>query len=98
MKIYIQKTEEKSITEISLYDLFEHMLEGSVSLKKNTKIEADSFNDKSGKWIEIKEKQKKKIISLVLMFNDEGDKLTDLSVFKTPIKTIIDEENTKQII
>lgn len=67
---------------------------------KNDEIETsvDGFTDGSGTWINIDKEFETKKMTVCVSFDDSGQILEDISVFKTPIKKVVDDENCKKIM
>ena len=67
------------------------------AMQDDLDVEPGRFNDKSASWIEIKKRNDDNEISIVIQFNQKGNEIIDIEVWKAPIKTIVDMENQKRI-
>jgi len=97
LKFYIQRDDSNGIIPIKLRDLIAEALEENVSLECPTVVETDGYSDNSGTWIEVKETREDKEIALILMFDDAGEELNNINLYETPIKKVVDHDNTKQL-
>lgn len=97
MKIYVGKN-KKEAKEISLKSLLTELLCNDLD---NVEIEADRFNDDSASWININQINEKDRVSIdiVVGFDPEDDnQFEGIRVWTTPIKTIIDHDETKKLV
>ena len=96
MKIFVQD-EDGKLQETNLRDLIAEKLAKDLFDCKPITIDANRLTDGSGSWVEIENKLDDKIITVTISFDDEGDEITDVNVYLTPIKHIVDHDNTTRL-
>lgn len=96
IEIYI-KDQDGILREVTLIDLIN---QSAKDAKLKTKL--GMWTDTNERWLEIYQRSKlsgrKKRIAVSYQFDTKGNQLKSLSVFSTPIKTVVDEDNTKKLV
>jgi hypothetical protein len=90
MEIYVKKGDK--LVSITLYDLFIDALN-----KSNENFDSGTLGDGSCNWICIEQDRDKYQLSISINFEDDGNTLEEVTVHKTPIKTIVDSENMEKL-
>jgi len=98
MNKYFKQDKEGNLKEISLRNLIAEAMDESEPFNEEFKSEVDGYSDESGSWIDITKDESDKRISIVLMFDNNGDIIENIGVFSTPIRQVVDSDKTKQII
>jgi|TARA_Y100000034_G_C6555913_1_gene240373 hypothetical protein len=94
MKIYAGKN-KLTAKRTTLYDL---IMESLNDAGFNTE-KSGSFDGENHRWIEVNIRSKKpSMVSIDIGFDEEEDRITDIGVFESDIKTIIDTDNMKKIV
>ena len=63
------------------------------------KMDNGSFEGENHNWIGVVQKSKNKTqVVTNITFLDDGNTITGLNVYETPIVKIIDEENSRQVV
>lgn len=93
MEIYI-KNSEGQLQETNLRQILSYAFE-----KAKFKMENGSFEGENHMWVGIIQESKKpsKVVTNIC-FEEDGNTITELKVFETPIVRVEDENNSKQII
>ena len=93
MEIYI-KNSKGQLEETTLYKVLENAF-GSAGFK----MENGSFSNENHRWIGIVQESKKPSeVVTNITFNDKGDTITGVKVYETPIKWVVDSDNSRQVI
>lgn len=67
--------------------------------KAGFKMDNGSFEGENHKWVGIVQESKKPSeVVTNITFEDDGNTITGLKVFETPINRVKDEDNSKQIV
>lgn len=93
MEIYL-KDEDGRLQEITLLYLLDKAFN-----KAGFKMENGSWSDENHNWIGIVQENKKpeQIITNIIFEND-GNTIIDLNVYIAPIKIIVDNDNSRQLV
>ena len=93
MEIYF-KNSKGQIEETNLKGLLILALINAGFEMENGRFEGENHN-----WIGIVQESKKpsRVVTNIC-FEDDGNTITGLKVFEAPIKTIVEEDNSKQVI
>lgn len=100
MDIYIKNSDD-TLKPVALRDvLAKAIAKGMGTNLENIEMDVDKHNDGSGSWIEVNQltDDKSLQIKVSIWFDDDGNNVEDIKVYKTPIKTIIDNDNSKELI
>ena len=93
MELYF-KNSEGQLQETNLRQILSDALH-----KANFKMDNGSFDGENHKWIGVVQKSKNKTqVVTNITFEDDGNTVTGLKVYETPIVKIVDEENSRQVI
>lgn len=93
MELYF-KNSEGQLQETTLCQVLSNAFK-----KAGLKIENGCFSDENHMWLGIIQENKKPAqVTTNITFNNDGNTITGLNVYETPIKRIIDEDNSRQII
>lgn len=88
------KNEKGQIQETTLKDLLQYHLN-----KSGFKMDIGRFEGEDCSWIDIVQESKKPSeVVTNIMFTDNGNVITDVNVYESPIRRIVDEDDGKQII
>ena len=93
MRLFIEQ-EDGSLAPTDMKELIKDLLGDDFDWQ------ADAFIDGSANWIEIRQRNKEgtKEISVHLCFSEDRQKIVEVEVFDTPVKTIVDDANTVKLI
>ena len=65
----------------------------------NFEMDNGSFDGENHKWIGVVQKSKNKTqVVTNITFLDDGNTITGLHVYETPIIKVVDEENSRQVV
>jgi Cu/Zn superoxide dismutase len=93
MEIFI-KNENGLLQQTSIMSLL-----GIAFKKAKFKIDAATFRGENHNWIGVVQESKKPSEVVVnITFEDDGNTILGVHVYETPIKTVVDSDNSKQII
>lgn len=93
MEIFV-KDEDGKWKETDLFKLL-----NTAFTKAGFVMENGSWDDENHNWIGIvQENKKSKQIVTNITFKNDGNTITGLNVYVIPIKRVVDNDNSKQII
>lgn len=93
MEIYI-KNSKGQLEETSLYNIL-NLAFGVSGLK----MDNGSFPGEDYKWIGVVQESKKPSEVVVnILFNEKGDTITGVKVYETPIKRVVDRDNSRLVV
>jgi hypothetical protein len=93
MELYF-KNEEGLLQETNLKQILSNAFN-----KAGFKMDNGSFNNENHNWIGIVQESKKPSeVVTNITFEDDGNTITGLKVFETPIERVVDEDSSKQIV
>jgi hypothetical protein len=94
MKIYIGKN-RKNAGRVSPLEAIQKILEDS-----GWELEAGSFDDHSASWLDLNKKDLKDMTSFTIsiIFDGEGNNLSNIEVWGTPLKIEEDDVNTEILL
>lgn len=93
MELYI-KNKKGQLEETTLMQIFSKALD-----KSGFKRENGSFDGEDHNWIGIVQESKKPSeVTTNITFRDDGNTITGVRVYESPIKRVVDDENSKCII
>jgi hypothetical protein len=93
MELYF-KNSEGQLQETNLIQILSNALKTA-----NFKMDNGSFEGDNHKWIGVVQKSKNKTqVVTNITFLDDGNTITGLNVYETPIITLVDEENSRQVV
>ena len=93
MELYF-KNSEGQLQETNLRQILLNVLNIA-----NFQMDNGSFDGENYKWIGIVQKSKNKTQIVVnITFLGDGNTITGLHVYETPIIQIVDEENSRQLV
>ena len=93
MELYF-KNSNGSLQETNLRQVLSHAF-----IKAGFEMDNGSFEGENHKWVGIVQESKKPSeVVTNITFEDDGNTITGLKVYETPIKLVKDEDNSKQII
>lgn len=97
---YFKQDDEGKLQEICFRDMLGEKLAEDLDESSPTMIDIDKHHDGSGSWVEIEQinEAKKVQITVAIQFDDEGDDITSINVYKTPVKQIVDSDKTECLI
>ena len=93
MRLFIQN-DDGSLAPTDMKELLKDLLGDEFDW------ESGAFGDGSANWIQIRQRNKEdtKEISVHLCFSEDRQKIVEVEVFDTPVKTIVDDANTIKLI
>ena len=93
MEIYY-KDKDGKLQETTVYDLLD------ISFRKaNFKMENGEWSDENHKWIGlVQESEDSCQITTNITFSNDGNTVKGLRIYSAPIKRVVDEDNSRQII
>jgi hypothetical protein len=93
MELYFKDSEGK-LQEVKLISILK-----TAFTCAGFKMENGSFEGENHHWIGIVQESKKPSqVVTNITFKDDGNTITGLKVYESPIKRIVDEDNSKQVI
>lgn len=93
MEIYI-KDKDGKLQETTLFDLMDKALR-----KAGFTMENGSWSNENHNWIGvIQESKKPEQVTTNITFENDGNTITGLSVYAAPIKRVVDDDNSRQVI
>ena len=93
MEIYIKDTDGK-LQETTLFDLMDKALR-----KAGFTMENGSWSDENHNWIGvIQESKKPEQVTTNITFENDGNTITGLNVYVAPIKRVVDDDNSRQVV
>lgn len=93
MELYI-KNDNGQLEETTLMQILEKALS-----KAGFKMDNGCFNGENHNWIGVVQESKKPSeVVTNITFNDDGNTITGLKVFETPIKRVVDSDNSRQVV
>lgn len=94
MELYIKS--EGVLKETTLSDVLKQQLRAA-----GFDMDNGSFSDENHNWIGIIQERKGKNaaqITVNITLDDDGNTITGVKVYEAPIRKVIDEDNSKQIV
>lgn len=93
MEIYIKDIDGK-LQEITLFDLMDKALRNAGFTMKN-----GSWCNENHNWIGvIQESEKSEQVTTNITFENDGNTITGLNIYASPIKRVVDDDNSRQIV
>lgn len=93
MEIYI-KDKDGKLQETTLFNLLNKAFK-----KAGFKLENGSWNDENHNWIGVVQESKKPAqVTTNITFENNGNTITGLKVYVAPIKRVVDEDNSEQVV
>ena len=93
MEIYV-KNSKGQLEETTLIQVLQMALN-----EAGFKMENGSFSGENHRWIGIVQESKKPAeVVTNITFNDKGDIITGVKVYETPIKRVVDSDNSRQVV
>jgi hypothetical protein len=93
MEIYIKDTDGK-LQETTLFSLMDKALRNAGFTMEN-----GSWSDENHNWIGvIQESKKPEQVTTNITFENDGNTITGLNVYAAPIKRVVDEDNSRQVV
>lgn len=93
MEIYV-KDKDGKLQETTLFDLMDEAFK-----KAGFEMENGSWRDENHNWIGVTQENKKpEQITTNITFKNDGNTITGIHVYSAPIKRVVDEDNSRQLI
>lgn len=92
MELYF-KNEDGQLQETSLMDLFIQSLNDN-----DFTTSVGSFDNQDCNWVEIIQDEESKRVMVNVIFKDDLNSVDSVNVYLTPIKRVVDEENSEKLI
>ena len=93
MELYFKNTDGQ-LQETTLRQIL-----GNAFNKAGFKMDNGSFKGEDHMWLGIVQESKKPSqVVTNISFKEDGNTITELKVYEAPIKRIVDESNSKQIV
>lgn len=93
MEIYI-KDKDGKLQETTLFYLLNKAFE-----KAGFNMENGSWSDENHNWLGVVQESKKPAqVTTNITFTNDGNTITGLNVYVAPIKRVVDEDSSKQVV
>jgi hypothetical protein len=93
MELYI-KNNNGQLEETTLMQILEKALS-----KAGLKMDNGCFSGENHNWIGVVQESKRPSeVVTNITFKDDGNTITGLKVFETPIKRVVDSDNSRQVV
>lgn len=93
MELYF-KNQEGQLQETNLRQILSHAF-----IEAGFEMDNGSFKGENHMWVGIVQESKKPSqVVTNICFKDDGNTITELKVFETPIRRVVDEDNSKRIV
>jgi hypothetical protein len=100
MEIYIKKS-DGTLKPVALRDALAKAIAKGMGVKtEDVEMDVDRHSDGSGSWVEVSQNTEDNStqITVSIWFDDDGNNVEDIKVYKTPVKTIVDSDNIEELI
>jgi hypothetical protein len=93
MEIYLKDNDGK-LQETTLFDLLDTAFDMT-----GFKMENGSWSNENCNWIGVvQESEKQEQVTTNITFENNGNTITGLNVYTAPIKRVVDDDNSKQVV